>query len=227
MSRRAGAQLLAAAGLLGACLGLWASMRTGRELPGDLRAITTARANPPRGAYSELLALVGTVGTALVALLTVATATIIVARSIGLRAAALVAGAAAGAVINDGLRALLEPTPVALLAFGPTVDSYPSGHVVYAVTVFGALAWLAWHHGRRDVSVVLLVLIAAMGPARVLTGSHLPSDVLGAYALGGAWLLVVLAAHGSGSGPHVRASRHRATCSTVDPSLLRSEAETT
>ena len=41
--------------------------------------------------------------------------------------------------------------------------------------------------------MILLGLIVAMGPARVLSGSHLPSDVLGAYALGGAWLLLVLA----------------------------------
>lgn len=193
MSKQPRAQLLTAAGLLGVCIGLWAYMSTGRELPGDLRAITAARAHPPRGAYFELLLFFGTAGTALVALITVAVAATVVAWSIGLRAAALVAGAAAGALINDGLRALLDPTPVALLAFGPTSDGYPSGHVVYAVTVFGVLAWLAWHHGRRDASVILLGLIVAMGPARVLSGSHLPSDVLGAYALGGAWLLLVLA----------------------------------
>ena len=97
MSRQPRAQLLTAAGLLGVCIGLWAYMSTGRELPGDLRAITAARAHPPRGAYFELLLFFGTAGTALVALITVAVAATVVAWSIGLRAAALVAGAAAPA----------------------------------------------------------------------------------------------------------------------------------
>jgi undecaprenyl-diphosphatase len=61
--------------------------------------------------------------------------------------------------------------------------------------VFGIVAWFAWHHGRRDAALILGGLVVAMGPARVLASAHLPSDVLGGYLLGGAWLLVVLAIH--------------------------------
>ena len=85
--------------------------------------------------------------------------------------------------------------PASEVTFGALVDSYPSGHTVYATTVFGMLAWLAWEHGRRDAAVVLAGLVVAMGPARVLSSAHLASDVVGGYLLGSAWLLVAVTAY--------------------------------
>jgi undecaprenyl-diphosphatase len=78
--------------------------------------------------------------------------------------------------------------------------SFPSGHVVAYVALFGFLAYLArirlrsrvlrW--GTVSLCLVLLVLI---GPSRIYLGAHWASDVLGAYLLGGVWLSVVLRAY--------------------------------
>lgn len=111
-------------------------------------------------------------------------------RAAGTRAAALVLVAATGVFLNLAIKRLSGPTPE-WRAEHPTLwlANYPSGHVVYAVTVFGAAAWLAWGR-RRDIAAVLLVLIAAMGPFRVIADAHYLSDVLAGYAVGAAWLLL-------------------------------------
>ena len=55
--------------------------------------------------------------------------------------------------------------------------------------MFGYLALVGLERRRPEVAVVALVLVAGMGPARVFDGSHLPSDVLGAYLFGAALAL--------------------------------------
>ncbi|MGH2880448.1 MAG: phosphatase PAP2 family protein [Solirubrobacteraceae bacterium] len=76
---------------------------------------------------------------------------------------------------------------------GPFASSnFPSGHVVYATTLFGTLAWFALARGRRGLFVAMLALVIGMGPFRIIDGAHWPSDVLAGYALGLAWAIVVL-----------------------------------
>ncbi len=184
-------RLLCATVLLACVLGLWAYLRYVGPLPGDQAILQRVRGRPEL-LSSHALQFLGDLGTTSVALVTVAVAVAVVGRAIGALAGAAVLLASAGVVLNEALRSVLGPTPA---NFGALIESYPSGHAVYATTFFGILAWFAWRHGRRDAAAVLAGLIVAMGPARVLSSAHLPSDVLGGYLLGSAWLLVVLAAY--------------------------------
>ncbi len=78
--------------------------------------------------------------------------------------------------------------------------SYPSGHVIYAVLVFGLLAYLASRHPPRFwlcavmVSLPAMVVIA-MGPARIIVKDHWPADVAGGYLIGLPLLMGVIWAH--------------------------------
>jgi membrane-associated phospholipid phosphatase len=74
------------------------------------------------------------------------------------------------------------------------VTSLPSGHAAYAISVFGAAAWLALRDGRPALAAVAAVPAVLMGPARVIEGAHWPADVACGAALGLAWLLAVLLA---------------------------------
>jgi len=70
-----------------------------------------------------------------------------------------------------------------------STNSFPSGHVMFAVGLFGFLLFLAFAILRRSVLRALLVtlfalLIGLMGISRVYLGEHWASDVLGAYLLG-------------------------------------------
>jgi membrane-associated phospholipid phosphatase len=83
--------------------------------------------------------------------------------------------------------------------FSPPLHSYPSGHVVLTLSVYGILAWL-WVRASRSwaeralAAVLLLALVGVTGFARVRLGTHWPSDVIAGFVIGVAWLAVVLRA---------------------------------
>jgi membrane-associated phospholipid phosphatase len=68
--------------------------------------------------------------------------------------------------------------------------SFPSGHAMTSLTVFGLLVILA---GRRRPQAIgaAIVAVAAVGFSRLALGVHYVSDVLGGWLLGTAWLLAV------------------------------------
>ena len=71
--------------------------------------------------------------------------------------------------------------------------SFPSGHVLFFVTFFGFLLFLAYtllkHSWWRTGLLVMLVgMVALIGPSRIYEGQHWASDVVGAYLLGSVWL---------------------------------------
>ncbi|WP_274648674.1 phosphatase PAP2 family protein [Paenibacillus humicola] len=75
--------------------------------------------------------------------------------------------------------------------------SFPSGHAMDAAACCGALAFLLWRAARgragRAVLVTLcLLMTAAIGISRIYLGVHYPSDVLGGYLAGGAWLSLAI-----------------------------------
>ncbi len=72
--------------------------------------------------------------------------------------------------------------------------SYPSGHVIGIMAIFGLLLLLApsligIRPLRWLVQAFAAFLILAVGPARVYVGAHWPSDVLGSYVLGVLFLI--------------------------------------
>ncbi|HEY4180188.1 MAG TPA: phosphatase PAP2 family protein [Kofleriaceae bacterium] len=81
-------------------------------------------------------------------------------------------------------------------AGGFTGPSFPSGHVMNYMALFGFMITVLLRRlqpspARTAAIVGLAVLIVLVGPARVYLGAHFASDVLGGYALGGWWVLVI------------------------------------
>jgi undecaprenyl-diphosphatase len=78
-----------------------------------------------------------------------------------------------------------------------TAASYPSGHTVRAVLMAGLIvAAVAWR-GRSVVVRFVAVIVGAgfvglVGLARIASGQHWPTDVLGGLMLGGAWLTICM-----------------------------------
>lgn len=89
----------------------------------------------------------------------------------------------------------VRPTTVDALrvAGGTDPTSFPSGHVLGAVLLYGFLYTVAGAItapiGRRAVRAVCIGVIVGTGLARIWLGAHWPSDVLASYVVGG--LLVV------------------------------------
>src|ERR671914_2081168 len=75
----------------------------------------------------------------------------------------------------------------------PLSQSFPSGHAIFAASVFGGLAVLLSDRIRNKslqvlVWVVALALILLVGTSRVYLGVHYPSDVLAGYAVAVFWV---------------------------------------
>ena len=79
-------------------------------------------------------------------------------------------------------------------------SSFPSGHVLTYVGVYGFLAFLAATLVRPDAIRRMLVgffvgLVALVGPSRIQQGHHWPTDVTASYLLGTSYLLGVVAVY--------------------------------
>lgn len=116
---------------------------------------------------------------------------LIIARRLGRRYGALIVAAAGVAVVTTAIKVLADrPRPAAGAGLDP---SFPSGHTAYVTAVLGLTAILLAERGRRTLAAAALLVVAAMGPSRVLLGVHWLSDVLAGYAIGAAWLALVVA----------------------------------
>lgn len=98
----------------------------------------------------------------------------------------------------DRPRPVSEQVRVVLVPLGGS--SFPSGHVLTYVGVYGFMAVVA--HGvianpsvRWPVSVGLVGLVGLVGPSRIYLGHHWPTDVAASYTLGLAYLVALLAAY--------------------------------
>ncbi|BCB04356.1 phosphatase PAP2 family protein [Bacillus sp. KH172YL63] len=75
--------------------------------------------------------------------------------------------------------------------------SFPSGHSMSSFIFYGSLAFIMFRAFDRKrnkwasvVAVILLVLL--IGLSRVYLGVHYPSDILGGFTAGGAWLTLCI-----------------------------------
>ena len=116
---------------------------------------------------------------------------------------ALVSVSSGGNWVVKQIVASPRPDP-GLLEVREELTSYgfPSGHVLFAVVCFGTLAILLSGVGgryaglRKAMQAGLVLLVAAMATSRVYLGVHWASDVLGALAMGGVYLLVLVWSRG-------------------------------
>lgn len=75
--------------------------------------------------------------------------------------------------------------------------AFPSGHAIYAITIYGMIAALLilvsrQRQKRLAIWVVATVIVGFVGSSRVYLGAHWLTDVMGGYILGVAWLIILL-----------------------------------
>lgn len=96
-------------------------------------------------------------------------------------------------------RSMHRPRPLGALGLLHNASwSFPSGHTMGAIIVFGMLAFLLVDRGQRRLASVAVVMTAAsivvlVGLSRVCLGVHYVTDVIGAIAAGGMWLAACIA----------------------------------
>ena len=70
--------------------------------------------------------------------------------------------------------------------------SFPSGHTLTAVGVYGFIAVLLWQRGHRWLATLSGIWVFMIALSRVYLGAHYPSDVLASLALGTIMLIIIL-----------------------------------
>ncbi|HEV7299388.1 MAG TPA: phosphatase PAP2 family protein [Tepidisphaeraceae bacterium] len=90
-----------------------------------------------------------------------------------------------------------RPQVIAGGVAAPPLHSFPSGHMVLSLSVYGLLVW-AWCRASGSwVERVIAILVgiawcAVLGYARVRLGTHWPSDVIGGAIIGLPWVAVMV-----------------------------------
>jgi membrane-associated phospholipid phosphatase len=99
----------------------------------------------------------------------------------------------AGAALNILIKACFQRVRPQGGIVHLTSWSFPSGHSMGSVVVYGMLAYVLllavrdrW--ARRAIVGGLFMLVGAIGFSRVYLGAHWPTDVVGGFAAGTAWL---------------------------------------
>ena len=109
-----------------------------------------------------------------------------------------------GLLVGEAIKPLAaRPRPTAeLVRVQETPESYafPSSTAFFAVVFLGMVGYLVWQgQPRRLVAIaafgVLAILLFSSGLSRVYVGAHWATDVLGGWLLGGAWLVLLVAAY--------------------------------
>lgn len=108
--------------------------------------------------------------------------------------------------LENGLKySFQRARPPPFFGAEPETYSFPSGHALFSLCLYGALAIAATRSTlstpvKAGVWIATLALVSAIGATRIYLGVHYPSDVLGGYLVAVAWLCLVLAGERSLAG---------------------------
>ena len=109
-----------------------------------------------------------------------------------------IAAAGAGAIILTAKAIFHRHRPTFFPPIMPATGySFPSGHSLFAMSVYGMLGYFLGTltrnpTDRRWIHASTLLLIAMVGLSRIYLGVHYPTDVLAGWSLGVPWLVICI-----------------------------------
>jgi len=105
------------------------------------------------------------------------------------------------AIVNQVLkRIFVRERPQIHPIIAETGYSFPSGHAMTALALYGCLAYIIWRHLHTKTGRVLwiafsIIMIVSIGLSRIYLGVHYPSDVIGSYMASFCLLLLAVWIH--------------------------------
>ena len=111
---------------------------------------------------------------------------------------AIVITTLANKLMNSLIKHLVErPRPEVVHLVTEHGFSFPSGHSITSMFFYGFAIWLVWRYvdnqtARRILTVLLAIPMLLVGPTRIYLGVHFPTDVLGAWCLGFAAIVLFI-----------------------------------
>jgi undecaprenyl-diphosphatase len=103
------------------------------------------------------------------------------------------------AALHHGAKWLIaRPRPSALMSYRD-IDStsFPSGHAVAALAMYGAIAWIVATRvdnaaAKFGIAAAAIILIFLVGMSRAYIGVHYPTDVVAGFVAAFIWTAVVM-----------------------------------
>jgi undecaprenyl-diphosphatase len=180
--------------------GLAAAVETNRLVGFDeaIRMELHSLASPLLTLLAEKLTLLGTLG--VLALLGVVAVAVLVHARRRDGAVFLMATMVGALALENGLKFSFQRVrPPPFFGSEPETYSFPSGHALFALCFYGALAIVASRSVqsatmKTGIWIATVLLVLAIGGTRIYLGVHYPSDVLGGYLVAIAWIAIVLSA---------------------------------
>ncbi|MFD3447464.1 phosphatase PAP2 family protein [Microbacteriaceae bacterium 4G12] len=102
---------------------------------------------------------------------------------------------------NDAIKNVFErQRPTINPLYDAIGYSFPSGHAMVSIVIYGFLAFLLMNETRNQARKVVIVtltaiLVGLIGFSRVVLSAHYPSDVLAGYCMGGMMLIMFMYIH--------------------------------
>src|SRR5687768_2721256 len=103
------------------------------------------------------------------------------------------------AALHHGFKWIFaRPRPSALINYRAVESfSFPSGHAVAALCLYGALAWIVASRidsaaPKAGIAISTVIVVFLIGFSRVYIGVHHPTDVLAGFLAASVWLLAVM-----------------------------------
>ena len=106
------------------------------------------------------------------------------------------------AALHHGAKWLFaRPRPPALMNYGAVESSsFPSGHAIGALCLYGSIAWIVSKHqfetpaAKVGIWIFAAVLIFLIGMSRAYVGVHYPTDVVAGFIGAAIWTAAVMTA---------------------------------
>jgi membrane-associated phospholipid phosphatase len=102
-----------------------------------------------------------------------------------------------GAILNAGLKLVFSKPRPALWQrlIVETSYSFPSGHALGSLVLYGAIAYLGTAYYPRFAGLIYggaIALTVLIGFSRLYLGVHWPTDILAGYGIGALWLIICI-----------------------------------
>lgn len=111
-------------------------------------------------------------------------------------------------VTNTMIKYLIRrPRPSHLRLISQGGYSFPSGHSMISICVYGMLIYLILKNVENKkvkvlATITLILLITSIGLSRIYVGVHYPSDVLAGYLLASSLLIIIISVYNKSMGEY-------------------------